>query len=226
MHALLADARGEDGACLDQPVEGQSRQLGGVRRDRVLDLREPHAIEGRDHRRERQIRPHAPQPERRRRARVRLERAVGGTAHDLVRVVPVVRRRCAHERGIERREHGSEQLHERLLGGGEVVAGRERQRRLARQQLEAGAPAGLLHLGAPALMLRRPAEPAGEVDDVPARVAQGHQRGRHAHDLVVGMRGEMKDGASHAVVIPGSRARDSRTRAGASRRPWQLSACE
>ena len=112
MHALLADAGVEDRARLEQAVERQPRELGLVRGERVLDLGEPRAVERRDQRREREIGPDAPQPERRSAARTRLERAPRGAADELVRVMPVVRRRRAHECGIELGEQLPEQLHE------------------------------------------------------------------------------------------------------------------
>jgi hypothetical protein len=52
-------------------------------------------------------------------------------------------------------------------------------------------------------VLGRPPEPAGEVDDAPAGVAQRHEGGRHARDLVVGVRREMQSGPCHGYLYPG-----------------------
>jgi len=63
-------------------------------------------------------------------------------------------------------------------------------------ELEAGALAGPLDLVEPPRALALiAAEGDREVDDVMARVAQREQRRARAEDLVVGVRGEMQDGA-------------------------------
>ena len=129
-----------------------------------------------------------------------------GAADELVRVVAVVRRGRAHER---RRELGQQLAR---------AARRAHPRRAARSSPAESASGGShgssskparrqasSQLGPPALVLLRPAEAAGQVDDAPAGVAQRHQRRRHARDLVVRVRGEVQRDAS--LIRPSLRAR-------------------
>ena len=103
-------------------------------------------------------------------------------------VMRIVRRGADDDLGsgsVGERGDGTRQLG---LGQREIVIGAERRRLFGDHELEARDPTGLGELPATPFAISGPPETAGQRDDAPARVAQGHERRPGSQDLVVGVR--------------------------------------
>ena len=106
----------------------------------------------------------------------------------------------AMQQGIEAQARAAERACGQLGGTARALCETQAEghAKVAKAQLEARPPARLPQLClAPPVLAHRGAEAAGEVDDAPAGVAQRHQRGGSADQLVVGMGREVEDRGAH-----------------------------
>ena len=102
-------------------------------------------------------------------------------------MVTVVRRGRHDDRRLDLIAQLGERPREQLLGLHEVIAARDRERRLREPQLEASSGARLDELGSAPGVIGGPAEAAGVVDDLSSGVSQRKQRSGRPDRLVVGM---------------------------------------
>ena len=179
---------------LHEPAVVVSLQLAGMRVQRVQDLLEALGAEIGDQRREGQVRPQAPHPPRRRPVLERRQGVERRAAHHLVTGMAImgargeddVDRLLANELGDQRRQLG--------LRGVEIVAGPDRRGAAGDDQLEPGAPGGLPGLRFAALLILRPPQATGEVDDpMAASLELEHDRGA-SHQLIVRVGREVQEG--------------------------------
>lgn len=193
--AIRGDTRAEDAlgrerrvrlrAGPQQPVNIVAGELARVRREHVPQLGEPVGAERADQRGKGQIGPDAPHPPRR---RAPGQRVADRPAHELVRVMPVVRRRRDHDRRVELIAELRERPGQDALGLHEIVAAGDREGWLEDAQLEARTGARLDDLGSTPFVIGGPPETAGDVDDPRSGIAERHQGGGCADGLIVGMR--------------------------------------
>ena len=172
--------------------------------ERALKLGEPVRPEGHEQVRQGRLAPQRPEHDPGR-CSPALDRIADGAADNLMAVMRIVRRGTGDELGpgsVGERDDGTRQPG---LGQREIVIGAERRSRVGDHELEAGHATGLDELPATPFAISRPPETAGQGDDAPTRIAEGHERRPGSQDLVVGVRRDADDDPCRGHQRPSGR---------------------